>query len=157
ITNNLLALTRCRSFAKAVDGWSVQRLVNLSNVEQQSCELCGTRFREGALVVHRRSKATVLVGGTCLKTLQEHRFPKRFRFKEAKRFTLEMIRSHYGALVDPGNWLLWIRRNAPKRLAQAAADLYAFGVALEHEQLAALIRFHDSRRLFPRNALLPEP
>jgi hypothetical protein len=69
INNNILVLRHSRSFKKAVDGWFVKKLVTLSN-HQQACELCGTRFRKGAVVEHRRSKSTLLVGGTCLKTLQ---------------------------------------------------------------------------------------
>jgi hypothetical protein len=159
ITNNILALTHSRSFVKAVDGWFVKKLVTLSR-QQQSCELCGTRFREGAVVEHRRSKATVLVGGTCLKTLQAHRFPKRFRFKAAKQHTLTTLRVHYRSyrsLVDAGNWLLWVRENAPPRLVQVASDLCIFGATTDLDQLRKLIRFHDKKRRFPRSALLTDP
>ena len=159
ITNNLLALTRNRSFAKAVDGWFVKKLVTLSK-RQQACELCGTRFREGAVVEHRRSKATVLVGGTCLKTLQTNRFPKRFKFKPAKQRTLTDLREHYRSyrsLVDPGNWLLWVRENAPPRMVQAASDICIFGATADSNQLQKLIRFHDIKRRFPRSALLVDP
>lgn len=157
ITDNLIGLTRSRSFEKAVDGWSVRKLVTLSKLQQQACELCGTRFRDGAVVVHRRSKATVVVGGTCLKTLQAQRFPRRFKFREAKQFTFTTLRTHYGPLVDPGNWLLWIRNHAPARLVQAAADVYTFGSVVNSKDLQQLIRFHDNKRLFPRNALLADP
>jgi hypothetical protein len=156
ITNNILALTHSRSFVKAVDGWFVKKLVTLSK-QQQACELCGTRFREGAVVEHRRSKATVLVGGTCLKTLQAHRFPKRFKFKPAKQRTLTTLRAHYRSLIDPGNWLLWVRENAPPRLVQVASDLCIFGATTDSDQLQKLIRFHDKKRRFPRSALLTDP
>lgn len=59
IINNVLTLTNSRSIVKALDGWFVKKLVALSK-QQQSCELCGTRFRQGAVVTHHRSKATVL-------------------------------------------------------------------------------------------------
>jgi hypothetical protein len=158
ITNNILALTHSRSFVKAVDGWFVKKLVTLSN-QQQACELCGTRFGEGAVVEHRRSKATVLVGGTCLKTLLVHRFPKRFKFKPAKQRTLTTLRTHYRSysLIDPGNWLLWVRENAPPRLVQVASDLCIFGATMDSDQLQKLIRFHDKNRRFPRSALLTDP
>jgi hypothetical protein len=159
ITNNLLALTRSRSFVKAVDGWFVNKLVTLSK-KQQACELCGTRFREGAVVEHRRSKATVLVGGTCLKTLQAHRFPKRFKLKPAKQRTLTTLRTHYHSyrsLIDPGNWLLWVRENAPPSLVQVASDLCIFGATTDSDQLQKLVRFHDKKRRFPRSALLTDP
>jgi len=157
ITDNLLALTRSRSFRKAVEGWSVSKLVTLSPQRAQACELCGTRFRTGAVVVHERSKATIVVGGTCLKTLQAHRFPQRFKFKQARHFTIATLTTHYGPLVDPGNWLLWIRGNAPRRLVQAAADLAMFGTVLHSDELGQLIKFHDNRRLFPRDVLLADP
>jgi len=156
ITNNLLALTHGRSFVKATDGWSVKKPVTLSK-QQQACELCGTRFREGAVVEHRKSKATVLVGGTCLKTLLAHRFPKRFKFKLAKQRTLTTLRRHYRSLVDPGNWLLWVRENVPPRLVQVASDLWIFGATTDSDQLQKLIRFHDKNRRFPRSALLTDP
>lgn len=159
ITNNLLTLTRSRSFAKAVDGWLVKKLVTLTK-QQQSCELCGTRFREGAFVVHRKTGSAVLVGGTCLKTLQAHRFPKKFKFKLAREHTFKTLRAHYRpfrSLVDPGNWLLWLRESAPPRLAQVVSDLCVFGTSADKDQLQKLIRFHDKTRRFPRNALLTDP
>jgi hypothetical protein len=159
ITNNIMALTHSRSFVKAVDGWFVKKLVTLSR-QQQACELCGTRFREGAVVEHRRSKAIVLVGGTCLKTLQAHRFPKRFKFKPAKQRTFTTLQTHYRSyrsLIDPGNWLLWVRENAPPRLVQVASDLCIFGATADSNGLQKLIRFHDKERRFPRNALLLDP
>lgn len=159
ITNNVLALTNSRSFVKAVDGWLVKKLVTLSK-QQQACELCGTRFRRGAIVEHRRSKATVIVGGTCLKTLQAHRFSKRFKFKLEKQRTLTTLRMHYGSyrsLIDPGNWLLWVRENAPPSLVQVASDLTIFGATPDFDQLQKLIRFHDKNRRFPRSALLTDP
>jgi hypothetical protein len=156
IINNLLALTHSRSFVKAVDGWFVKKLVTLAR-QQQACELCGTRFGEGALVGHRRSRATLLVGGTCLRTLQAHRFPKRFKFKSAKQRTLRTLRTHYRALIDPGNWLLWVRENAPPRLVQIVSDLSIFGATADPDQLQKLIQFHDKNRRFPRSALLTDP
>lgn len=157
ITDNLLALSRSRSFDNAVKGWSVKKIVQLPKRQQQACELCGTRFRDGALVEHRRSKAIIVVGGTCLRTLQAQRFPARFKFKEAQQFTNLTLRTHYRSLIDPGNWLLWVRRNAPARLMQIAADLYILGTAVDSDQLEKLIRYHDKTRLFPRTALLSDP
>jgi hypothetical protein len=154
IEDNLVAFARSNSFDKAVRGWVVNRIVALPFRKRQSCELCGTRFREGAVVHHQKAGATILVGGTCLKTLQRHRFPPRFKFKSAKELTVSTLRRHYDTLVHPGNWIKWIVENAPRRLAEPAADLRSFGVVLTGRELDALIRFHDSRRLFPRSALL---
>ncbi|MGO9269818.1 MAG: hypothetical protein ACLQOO_06120 [Terriglobia bacterium] len=154
ITDNLTALTRSRSFDKAVKGWVVMSLVALLPDDAQSCELCGTRFRQGARVQHRNTDATILVGGTCLKTLQRHRFPPRFKFREARELTFNTLSRLYGPLVHPGNWIRWIVENAPRRLAQSVADLRSFGAVLHLSELDALIRFHDRRRLFTRNALL---
>ena len=157
ITDNLKALTRARSFESAVQGWTVKKIVTLSRKEQQACELCGTRFRAGAVVRHPSAKATILVGGTCLKTLQSHRFPKSFDFKNARKLMLAALAQRYGPLVDPGNWLKWTIENAPGGLAQAAADLQTFGTVLNDMELDRLIRFHDRHRLFRRNALLEDP
>jgi hypothetical protein len=157
IANNLIALTRSRSFIKAVEGWSVAKLVTLPKKQRQACELCGTRFRDGAVVKHRRSKATIVVGGTCLWTLQAHRFPSRFNFSKAKQITFKTLHAHYGSLIDPSNWLLWVRRNAPTHLIQAVADLYTLGTVASPDQLQKLIQYHDKKRLFPRTALLTAP
>lgn len=156
ITDNLTALTKTSSFEKAAKGWAVQRLVKLLRPDVQSCELCGTQFRIGAKVRHQKSRATILVGGTCLKTLLRHRFPARFKFHQAKELTLNALRRRYGSLIDPGNWIKWIIENAPRRLAQPAMDLRTFGVVLYPSELDALIRFHDRKRLFARDALLKD-
>jgi hypothetical protein len=122
----------------------------------QSCELCSTRFQKGAEVRHFKTGATILIGGTCLKTLQSRRFPPSFKVKQARAVTAATLRRHYGLLVHPGNWIRWIVEHAPKRFAQSAADLRSFAVVLDSGELDALIRFHDSKRLFLRNALLED-
>lgn len=151
-----MALTKTRTFESAVKGWTVTRLVGLDTGHGQSCELCGTRFWRGAVVKHLTSRATILVGGTCLKTLQRHRFPRSFNFRKARRFTLDALRRRYGGLIDPGTWINWIIENAPRTLAQAAADLQTFRTVLGTSVLARLVQFHDHTRLFPRKALLGE-
>jgi hypothetical protein len=156
ITDNLIALTRARSFEKAVSGWTVKRLVALKDRKMQSCELCGTRFKRGAVIAHQRNGATILVGGTCLHTIQRRRFPVRFNFSKARDFTYSTLRRWYEDLIDPGTWIKWIVENAPKRYAQSAADLQSFGVVLNAAELDALIRFHDRTRLFPKSALLTD-
>lgn len=156
ITDNLTALTKSSSFERAVKGWVVERLVKLLRPNTQSCELCGTQFRLGARVRHQKSRATILVGGTCLTTLQRHRFPPRFRLQHARELTVSTLRFHYGSVIHPGNWIKWIIENAPKRLAQPAADLRTFGAVLYASELDALIRFHDRKRLFTRDALLSD-
>jgi hypothetical protein len=122
----------------------------------QSCKLCGTRFKQGALITHQRSGATILVGGTCLHTILRRRFPQRFNFSRARDFTYSTLRRWYEELIDPGTWIKWIIENAPKRYAQSAADLQSFGVVLKAGELDALIRFHDRTRLFPKSALLAD-
>src|SRR6266487_4419233 len=61
------------------------------------------------------------------------------------------------SLVDPGNWLLWVRENVPPRLVQVASDLCIFGATTDSDQFQKLIRFHDKKRRFPRSALLTDP
>jgi hypothetical protein len=156
ITDNLIALTRARSFDKAVSGWTVKQLVALKDHKMQSCELCGTRFKRGAVIGHQRSGATILVGGTCLHTIQRRRFPERFNFSRARDFTYSTLRRWYEDRIDPGTWIKWIIEHAPKRYAQSAADLQSFGLVLNAKELDALIRFHDRTRLFPMSALLAD-
>ncbi len=156
ITHNLTALTGLRSFDKAAKGWDVERIFLLRGRKMQACELCGTRFREGALVHHRNSNATIVVGGTCLITLQRRRFPPRFNFRLARRVTFDTLRRLYGPIVHPGNWIKWTVENAPKGLAQSVADLRCFGAVLESSELDTLIRFHDRKRLFNSDALLSD-
>jgi hypothetical protein len=50
---NIKALTRTRSFQRAIQGWELLQGISLSDVDSpQSCELCNTRFRKGAWVRH---------------------------------------------------------------------------------------------------------
>lgn len=155
IVRNLKALTHSRSFETSVKGWTVKNIISLSKREMQACELCGTRFCGGARIHHARTAATILVGGTCLETILKSHFPPKFKVSEYREKTLTALRRAYGDLIDPGNWTRWLVENAPKRLAQPVAELISFGVVLTDKELEALIRCHDSKRLFRRTALLP--
>jgi hypothetical protein len=86
--------------------------------------------------------------------LRSH-FPPKFKVSEYKERTFAALRKAYGNLIDPGNWTRWLVEHAPKRLAQPVAELISFGTVLSDRELEALIRFHDSKRLFRRTALLP--
>jgi hypothetical protein len=70
--------------------------------------------------------------------------------------TVNTLRHRYGSLIHPGNWIKWIIENAPRRLAQPAADLRTFGAVIFASELDALIRFHDRKRLFTRDVLLDD-
>ena len=122
IEKNLRTLARARSFNKAVEGWTVKRVFVLGKGPQQACELCGTHFRTGARIQHSRTGATVIVGGTCLRTILTRRFPVTFAFEEQRQQTLTYLRNAYNSLVDPGNWTRWIVENSPPRLAQSVAE-----------------------------------
>ena len=156
IIDNLAALTKCSSFERGIVGWSVTKLIALGAHQRQSCELCGTHFRKGAIVKHSRSGSRIVVGGTCLTTLQRQRFPPRFRIQKAKQATMDILRQHYRRVVHPGTWIQWVIEHAPKRLAQPVADLRSFGLVVNSKELEALIRFHDKTRLFPRRALIED-
>lgn len=62
IATNLEALTNTRSFGNAVRGWTVKRMIMLGSGPAQACELCGTRFRNGARIEHQKTDATIVVG-----------------------------------------------------------------------------------------------
>src|SRR4051794_11136402 len=96
ISETLTTLTRTKTFARAVKGWSVRRLIHLTSGPGQSCELCGTRFWKGAVVTRVSPRITIVVGGTCLTTLQRHRFPPSFDFKHARHQTWNMLKNRYG-------------------------------------------------------------
>ncbi len=155
ISNNLQALTNTKSFGDAVRGWTVRRTIMLGSGPAQACELCGTRFRNGASIQHAKTDATIVVGGTCLRTILLSHFPPGCDFKAQRRDIRRRLEATYEGLVDPGNWIKWIVENAPARLAHQAADLRHFDVLSSPDDLAQLIRYHDGKRQFPCAALLP--
>ncbi len=155
IIKNLMALTRTRSFNAAVKGWEVKNVVSLPEWQTQACELCGTRFRQGARIYYPKTKATILVDGTCLETIRKSHFPLTFDFARAKQQTHRTLVGLYGDLTDPGNWLKWLLDNTPRRLAPLLADLQLFGALPSRKELDDLIQFHDKKRRFRRTALLP--
>lgn len=154
---NLVAITGVRPWKRAARQCVVKRSFVLPEGKEQACELCGTRFRDGAEIAHPKRRATFLVGGTCRRSLVAEQFPARFDFPKAKRTTTALLRTQYGTLVDPGNWLKWVREEAPSSLHQAVDELCVFGTTADPERLRRLIRFHDRTRRFSRRALLDDP
>lgn len=154
ITKNLRALTNTRSFRNAVRGWAVKRMIVLGSGPAQACELCGTRFRNGAHIQHTKTAAAIVVGGTCFRTILLSHFPPGCDIKAQRRDIRRKLETTYEGLIDPGNWIKWIVENAPPRLAHSAADLRHFAVLSSPDDLDRLIRFHDARRQFRRAALL---
>jgi hypothetical protein len=154
---NIKSLTRCNSLRRALQGWTVIRLVHLPrHSAQASCELCGTPFRNGALLVHKANGRTrIAVGGTCLATIQEARFADKRLIKRRKHQVVALLKRRYGNVVDPGAWIAWIVENAPPRLAQIVADLQCFDMVEKDSDLRKLIAFHDKTRLYPAAALIP--
>jgi hypothetical protein len=50
---NIKSLTRTRTLKRALQGWKIDNLISLpANSGMTSCELCGTPFREGAVIHH---------------------------------------------------------------------------------------------------------
>jgi hypothetical protein len=154
---NVLGLTRCKTLKRALSGWEVRRIIELADSDWATCELCGTNFRSGALIRHVKTGATLTVGGTCVQTVQRAGFPPRFPMKNTERSVQATLVARYRNVVDPGAWVTWIVEHAPSRLAPFVADLAFVGAVRQKSHLAALIKFHDARRRFERDALLENP
>jgi hypothetical protein len=158
---NIRAITGCRSFKKAIEGWKVKQIINLPHSAPHAvCELCTTHFRSGAFVQHvvpsGTRPVTISVGGDCLETILLGRFTDRKVVAARKHATNAVIRNVYEGLIDPGAWISWVIDNAPKRFAPLVADLQRLGMVSSDEELKKLIAFHDQTRIYPRAALLPD-
>ena len=156
ITKNLLALTGRRSLDNALAGWEIKNLIHETVGKKYSvCELCGTHFLQGAVMYHPLKNQTISVGGTCLGTILDKSFPDRTGYRLSKSQTQDELIKRYGNVVDPGNWIKWMRVNSPPSLAQPLAILEYFG-GVSSKDLNKLVRFHDGKRLYPRHALIPD-
>lgn len=158
---NIKVLTGARSLGRAIEGWDIARNISLAKTgPRMSCELCGTAFREGAVIrrpaTKTRKAITVTVGGTCLDTILRGSFADRAVIGERRKQITSRIRETYGALVqDPGSWIRWIVEHVPTRLAPLAAQLRHLGMVPTDRELNRLIAFHDRHRQYPAKALLP--
>jgi hypothetical protein len=153
---NILTLTACRTADRAMEGWSVHHLIDKPPGDPAViCELCGTRFYNGAVMVYPAKKATISVGGDCVRSILTKSFPDRGHQRISTTDLYRRIGTHYRDIVDPGNWIKWVVENAPQRLANQAAMLQYFE-RLEEDDLTKLIRFHDNTRKYPRHALIPD-
>ena len=75
ISNNLRSLTGRKDVGAAMKGWKVVHLVSpATNSRPTACELCGTRFQNGAIIRYSRPRQTISIGGDCLATILRGRF-----------------------------------------------------------------------------------
>lgn len=154
---NILAITRRKALAEARQGWTVVRLIALPKSGQMaSCEICGTRFWQGALMRHERHKADVTVGGTCVKIIRLTTFGSEATYQRRQRATWRLFHDHYSDRIVRGAWLTWIISNAPPRLAPLALDLRHLGAVRSDADMQKLIRYHDAQRQYPAKALIDD-
>lgn len=154
---NIISITGSETLTAALDDWTVLRVIDLLKSQpMSSCELCGTRFRRGALMRHTRHKATVTIGGTCAEIIRRKAFGSSTEYQTRRDETWNLFKKHYGDIISQGAWITWLIRNAPPRLAPIVADLQFLGAVRSDEDLRALIRFHDATRLYPVSALISE-
>jgi len=157
---NILAVTRARSLKNAMRGWEFQNVIRLTNRRRMAtCELCGTSFLRGGVLRHKRTNAEITVGGTCLETIRLGHFGSSEKVRKKRKETRRELRQAYADwsfAVDPGAWITWTIRNAPRRYARWVGDLQCLGIVETAGPLKKLIDYHDRTRLFPRKALLPE-
>ena len=160
IRKNLRTLTHSQNVEQALCHWKVTDRINRCQSDQMSvCELCGTHFRSGAVVARRveRSKdvVTVTVGGNCLVTLLERQFSEPKEVTKRKAATNKAISERYSGLVDPGGWVTWVYENAPPDLAELVVRLKHVGALRSKSELKKLIAFHDRKRKYSTEAVLP--
>ncbi len=157
VRKNLMGVTRATSFRAALRGWSVERLIRLASGRRTAhCELCGTPFRNGALISHSRRNVTLTVGGICMGTILRGGFRESSRMLAERRRTAAYLRRLYGDLIEIGAWITWVFNNVPHGLANIAANLKFLGLVRTDRDLERLIRFHDSKRLYSRECLLDD-
>jgi len=152
---NIKSMTGARSFKEAIQKWKVHEDVNLPREGKMvSCELCGTRFRKGAVIHHSESGSTVTIGGTCLEHVLLGRFKSKSEVARQKREMAVELGRRYADVVDPGAWRTWVIEHAVQRYPEQVVCLRTIGVVTQ-DQLTELIKFHDANRLYPRDSLLP--
>ncbi len=159
--HNIKSLTQARNLASAVKGWEIANAIAIDKKDSAAtCELCGTRFRNGALIRRPGSRSkkatTVTVGGTCLETILRGSFGDSPFIAKRKSEISSRLRSTYGDLVeDPGHWIKWLVEHVPTRLRALAAQLRYLGMVPTDRELNRLIAFHDAHRKYLSEALLP--
>jgi len=144
-------------------GWQIADRIDLpAKSELSSCELCGTKFRHGAVVMRPRARSrapiTITVGGDCLTTLLRHRFADRQEILRKREETRQQIAEHYSALaklIDIGSWINWVYENAPHELLDVAIGLKYLGAVNSASELNRVVAFHDRTRKYASDALLP--
>lgn len=157
---NIRAITGARTLTSALKEWTVARLIDLPPTKPMaSCELCGTHFRNGALMRHARQKATVTIGGTCVQIIRRAEFGALAKYRYRRQATWQVFQEHYKdslTRITRGSWLTWMINNAPPRFGSLVVDLRQLGAVRSDADMQRLIRFHDTHRKYPAAALVDD-
>jgi hypothetical protein len=154
---NIKLITGRKNLSMALDGWTVVRVIDLTDSQPMAtCELCGTRFKRGALMRHHSQGTTVTIGGICAEVIRTETFgsPAKYHIRQAASW--KIFQEHYGDLISRGTWLTWLVRNAPPRLSRKVAELQFFNAVRSDNDMRLLIRYHDAHRRYPVAALIPQ-
>lgn len=155
-------LTRTRSFKSAIRGWEFVHAISLPKSNAgAACELCGTRFWNGAFIRRPeksgRKATAITVGGTCLETILRGSFADQKVVAKRKAEVATRLQETYGELLgDAGNWVRWLIDHVPPRLKPLVAQLRYLGMVPTDAELNRLIAYHDAHRKYAAAALLPD-
>jgi hypothetical protein len=154
IAQSLQALSGTNSLRRAGSAMTVLKTVSIiDDGSRQSCELCGTTFKNGALVKFKATGARIVVGGKCLESLLTGHFYTNDKLALPKRQVTARLQKIYSTHADPKSWLSWLADNAPETLAPDVAVILFLGKASSPHSLAKLIRYHDKHRKLLTDAL----
>lgn len=152
---NLLAITGCRVVSRAFIGLSCMKIIKLQTSKgMATCELCGTRFRMGALIKHKKTGARFTVGGVCARILQEKMFGDPKKRAARKRETWALFEEHYGDRETRGSWMKWMLKNCRGQLAVILSGLHFLEATRTNAEMRRLITYHDTHRAYLAAALL---
>lgn len=153
---NIMALTKAKSVGQALNGWKVLRIINLNKRSSVAhCEICGTKFRAGAIMRHQKFRLRVSVGGVCAEMIHLGTLrPSGQQIHNYRQTTWKQFNEHYEDKIARGSWISWIVNNAPQKYANIIADLRYFRATRSTEDMEKLIKYHDAKRLYPSKALV---
>jgi hypothetical protein len=155
-------LTNTRSLKTAIRGWEFVHTISLPKSNAgAACELCGTRFWNGAFIRRPekggRKASAITVGGTCLETILRGSFADQKVVARRKAEVATRLQETYGELLgDAGNWVRWLIDHVPTRLKPLVAQLRYLGMVPTDAELNRLIAYHDAHRKYAAAALLPD-
>ncbi len=152
---NMLSITHSTSIARALKGWKVLRIVSLNKKSPIAhCEICGTRFRAGAIMRHQKFNIRISVGGTCAEMIHLATLRIGHQLHNYQQSTWKRFDDHYEHKIARGSWMVWIINNAPQKYASIVADLRYLHATRADKDMEVLIKYHDRKRLYPSKSLV---